>query len=145
MAARCLYVDEDAGTYYEHSLGTDSVTKEDGTVLAGFREEEQGATLRWEGKKEGFEDDKLCRVRRENEDLSAMLKDPTRESFLRKEDGTQEFWFELSSRFGRQLSVDEWKAAGQKLSDRGRKFAKIVGFDGGRELAGVPWEAVENE
>merc|ERR1739838_1257931 len=40
--------------------------------------------------------------------------------------------------------MGEWKAR-QKLSDRGRNFSKIVGFDGGRELAGVPWEAVENE
>lgn len=138
-----LYVDEDTGKYYYHMLGSKSVRHVHGRhFIDGFREEEEGATLRWDGKKDGFEDDKLCRVRREAEDPAS---DGAREKFLQKEDCTQRFWFEIAGRLGKQLTMDSWASARENLVSRGRRIVKIAGFDGGKPLAGVPWEAVMAE
>lgn len=137
----CQYVDEDAGKYYYHVLGSKVVTTTDGTqVIDDVREEEAAATLRWNAKLEGFEDDKLCRVRREDEDLGCC-----RCSFLLSKKATQQSWFEIAYRCGKQLPMKDWPAARDALQKKGKRFMKIVGFDGGRELASVPWEAVAKE
>lgn len=141
-----LYVDEETQKYYYHTPGSTMVTSVVGHGLyEGFREDEDGATLRWDGEKDGFEDDKLCRVRRENEDLGITAQDHARELFLQEEDGNQQFWFELSWRFGIQLSMDKWSAARDQLTARGRRIVKIIGYNGGIPIADVPWESVSQE
>jgi len=140
-------VDEDAGKYYRHTIGTNQVTSVDlGVPILGFCEDENNATLWLEGEKDGFQDNKLCRVRQlgENpEDLQPF--EEKRKSFLQSPACDQSFWFELSCRFGKQLSIDQWLKESASLRGKGKKFVKLVGFDGANTMLGTPWEKVKAE
>jgi len=63
---------------------------------------------------------------------------------LQSEAATQNSWFEISCRLGKQLSMNDWK---EKFlpTFKGKKMVKIVGFDGANVMLGVPWNQVQEE
>ena len=130
-----LYVDEDACLYYLHQLGTDAVRplKSPDACIHGFQEVEEQATLLVPCGADGFEDEKLCRVREVDEPgpFGNTAFDKERREFLRDENKCRrDHWFEIASRFGTQLPVDRWEAEFSTLRSKGLRFMKVVGFDG---------------
>merc|ERR1712018_686037 len=63
--------------------------------------------------------------------------DKVRNDFLLGNDSTQKSWFEISCRFGKQLSMDSWKKEFAML-EKEKKLVKMVGFDGANAMLGVP-------
>ena len=149
-----LHVDEHNSTYYLHQLGTGAVRplKSPGACIRGFEEVEEQATLLVPCGADGFEDEKLCRVREVDEPgpFGNTAFDKERREFLRDENKCRrDHWFEIASRFGAQVPVDRWEAEFWTMRSKGLRFMKVVGFDCGPMMTQVPWRAVlthlENE
>ena len=140
-----LYVDEDAGAYYAHQLGTDSVrpVQSPDTFIHGFQEAEEQTTLLVPHGVDGFEDSKCCRVREADETnpFGVAASDDRREFLQRQNECRRDHWFEIACRFGVQLSLDRWGAEFSKMQSDGLRFLKVVGFDGGSPMAEAPWQA----
>jgi len=138
-----LFVDEDAVKYYRHLPSSDVVHPVDdpSMEIGGFREDEAGAVLWLEGEKEGFEDNKLCRVCEVYETPDGIpLFDDERRAFLRS--CSQEHWFEIAHRLGRQLDVSTWDIERSKMGPDGKRMMKVVGYSGDTAMTSVPWAEV---
>jgi len=75
-----------------------------------------------------FKDNKLLRVHEGGQQADIKKLTTERKEFLLKE-ANKEDWFELALRFGKELTLNEWRQEVRKCPRR--KMVKLLGFDGG--------------
>jgi len=124
-----LYVDEDADEYYWHVPSTKDVTM---ICDRGKKFQHRGAYETYGSKlnvKDGpFKDNKLLRVQERGQQGDIHPLTRKRKNFLLK-NATQQDWFELALRFGKELTPSQWFKLVKKHPKR--KMVKLLGFDGG--------------
>jgi len=127
-----LYVDEDADEYYWHVPSTKDVTM---ICDRGKKFQHRGAYETYGSKlnvKDGpFKDNKLLRVQERGQQGDIHPLTRKRKNFLLK-NATQQDWFELALRFGKELTPSQWFKLVKKHPKR--KMVKLLGFDGGHPM-----------